>query len=263
MLVDTHLHLDFHQFDDDRDAVVERAAEAGVTQMITIGTDLATSRAALALAERYPGVFAAVGVHPNDSADWSRRQARSTLRTMATSPKVVAIGEIGLDYYWEKVPPDYQARVFRDQLDLAAELGLPVVIHDREAHADLMTILRQWVSDVTPQRAAGVLHCFSGDRAMAKEALELGFFLGIDGPITYKNARELQALVATLPLDRLLIETDAPFLTPQPYRGKRNEPAYIVEVARKVADLQGCPFDAVATQTTANARALFGLVSDD
>ncbi|HBY96604.1 MAG TPA: hydrolase TatD [Chloroflexi bacterium] len=259
MLIDTHVHLDFHQFDRDRDAVIGRAAEAGVMQMITIGTDLATSRAAIGLAERYAGVFAAVGVHPNDSAAWDPIETPAELRALAAHPKVVAIGEIGLDYYWERVPHDHQARVFQQQLELAAERDLPVVIHDREAHADLMTILRQWVSDVTPRRRRGVLHFYSGDRAMADEALALGFCLGVDGPITYKNATELQALVAGLPLDRLLLETDAPFLAPQPYRGKRNEPAYVVEVARKVAELQGCSLGTVATQTTRNARALFGL----
>lgn len=260
MLVDTHLHLDFHQFDDDRDAVVDRATEAGVTQMITIGTDLPSSRAAVALAERYPGVFAAVGVHPNDGADWDASETPAALRALAAHPKVVAIGEIGLDYYWERVPHDHQARVFRAQLELAAELDLPVVIHDRDAHADLMTILRRWVSDATPRRRRAVLHFFSGDRSMADEALALGFFLGVDGPVTYKNASELQALVAGLPLDRLLIETDAPFLTPQPFRGRRNEPAYVVEVARKVAELQGRSLGEVARQTTHNAQVLFGLV---
>lgn len=259
MLVDTHLHLDFHQFDDDRSAVVERAVEAGVTRMITIGTDLESSRAAVALAERYTEVYAAVGVHPNDSADWDPDETPAALRALADHPKVVAIGEIGLDYYWERVSHEQQARVFQAQLDLAATLGLPVIIHDRDAHADIMATLRAWVSERGSGVARGVLHFFSGDREMAEEALALGFYLGVDGPITFKKAGEMQSLVKSLPLERLLVETDAPFLAPHPYRGKRNEPAYVVEVARKIAELQERPLSEVAAQTTRNAQALFGL----
>lgn len=255
-LIDTHLHLDFDAFDDDREAVIERALAAGVQRMITIGINRETCRRAVALAEQYAPVYAAVGIHPNDATEWDIETERE-LRELARHPKVVAIGEIGLDYYWERVPHDVQARVFRTQLALASELGLPVIIHDRDAHADVLNILREWVESGRAPTPPGVLHCFSGDHAMAEEALALGFYVGVDGPVTFKNARALQALVAQLPLDRLLVETDAPFLTPHPYRGKRNEPAYVRFVAEKIAELQNCTFETVAHQTTRNAETLF------
>lgn len=258
-LVDTHLHLDFEQFAEDRDAVVERAQAAGVTRLITIGIDVATSRSAIGLAERYPGVYASVGIHPNGSGDWDGDETVHALREMAAHRKVVAIGEIGLDYYWERVAHEQQARVFQAQLELAAQAGLPVVIHDRDAHDDVMAHLRDWAPAVARERPPGVLHCFSGNRAMAEEALALGFSIGIDGPVTFKKARDLQGLVAALPLEKIVIETDAPFLAPHPYRGKRNEPAYVVEVARKIAEVRGLPVEVVVQQTTENARVLFGL----
>lgn len=254
-LIDTHLHLDFDAFDADRDQVIERAVAAGVIRMITIGINRETSRRAVALAEQHGAVYAAVGVHPNDAGEWDE-SAKAELRELAAHPKVVAIGEIGLDYYWDRVPRDRQQTVFRAQLDLAAELGLPVIIHDREAHADVLRVVREWVADSAPERR-GVFHCFSGDEEMARQALDLGFFIGVDGPVTFKNARRLQALVAVLPLDRLLVETDAPFLAPHPYRGKRNEPAYVRLVAEKVAELHGLPLAEVARATTQNASRLF------
>ncbi len=255
-LIDTHLHLDFDAFDDDREAVIERALAAGVQRMMTIGINRATCRRAVALAERYEPVYAAVGIHPNDATEWND-DAERELRDLVQHPKVVAIGEIGLDHYWKRVPHDVQKQVFRAQLALAADLQLPVIIHDREAHEDVLHILREWVNSGQAPTPPGVLHCFSGDRAMAEEALALGFYLGIDGPVTFKNARHLQALVADLPLDRLLVETDAPFLTPHPYRGKRNEPAYVRLVAEKIAELQTCSIETVARQTTRNAERLF------
>lgn len=261
MFVDTHLHLDDERYAADRADVVARSAAAGVTQMITIGTNLTNSRAAIALAEQFPGVYAAVGVHPNEAADWDD-QSLETLRALAQHPKVVAIGEIGLDYYWERVAHDQQAQVFQAQLGLARALGKPVIIHDREAHGDVLATLQTWVQEAPPTGAPGVLHCFSGDDALAATALALGFFLGVDGPLTFKNARGLQALVAGLPLDRLLIETDAPYLAPHPYRGQRNEPAYVVGVAQAVATLHHCSLEHVATMTTTNARRLFGLPAE-
>ena len=255
-LVDTHLHLDFDAFNADRDAVVERAVAAGVTRMITIGISRETSRRAVALAEQYEAVYAAVGIHPNESAEWDET-VKAELRELAAHPKVVAIGEIGLDYYWDRVPRERQQAVFRAQLDLAAELGLPVVIHDREAHADALRVVQGWVAEAAPGERRGVFHCFSGDEEMARQALDLGFFIGVDGPVTFKNARRLQALVAALPLERLLVETDAPFLTPHPHRGKRNEPAYVRLVVEKVAALHGVSPAEVARTTTQNAVRLF------
>ncbi len=256
--VDTHFHLDFEQFEGEQAEVVARAVEAGVMQMISIGTSLATSQQAVALAERFEPVWAAVGIHPNDATEWGP-EAEQALRGWAAHPKVVAIGEIGLDFYWERVPHAVQQRAFEAQLALAAELGLPVIIHDRDAHEEIMATLRQWVGTLTDTMPRGVLHFFSGDLPMAQEALALGFYLGTDGPLTFKNARELQAVVARLPLNRLLLETDAPFLAPHPYRGRRNEPAYIPLIAQQLATLHGTTLEEVAQHTTTNARHLFGL----
>lgn len=256
-LIDTHLHLDFEQYDTDREAVLERAHAAGVDYLITIGIDAATCGNAIALAERYPQVYAAVGLHPNSADEWNDDFER-TLREWAAHPKVVAIGEIGLDYYWKRVPHDIQQRVFEAQLALASETDLPVIIHDRDAHANTLATLAAWVKAGSAPTPPGVLHCFSGDMSMAQDALELGFYLGVDGPVTYKKAQDLQAMITDLPLDRLLIETDAPFLTPHPYRGKRNEPAYVRYVAEQIARLHNTTLDQVAAQTTRNVRTLFG-----
>jgi TatD DNase family protein len=259
-LIDTHAHLDFRQFNDDRDAVLARAWQAGVEAIITIGTDLATSRAAVALAERDERIYATVGFHPHDAKSLDDA-ALDELTDLARHPRVVAVGEIGLDYYRDHSPRDTQRRAFRRQLDMAAQAGKPVVIHNREAGADTLNILREWAAEAEPQPAKhlGVLHCFSGDLALAEAAMELGFYLGIDGPITYRNAHRLREIVGALPLDRLLIETDAPFLTPHPHRGKRNEPAYVRLVAERIAALKEVSFATVVQATTSNARTLFSL----
>ncbi|MGQ0602371.1 MAG: TatD family hydrolase [Anaerolineales bacterium] len=251
MLVDTHCHLDFDAFDADRDAVVERALAAGVTRIVVPGIDLATSRRAVALAEHYPGVYAAVGVHPN-SADKYSPQSLSDFRMLAAHPKVVGIGEIGIDFFWKKTPPLDQADVFRRQIELANAVGKPIIVHDRDAHEAVMTVLRE-----TPPQAGAVLHAFSGDAAMAEEALAVGFYLGVDGPLTYKKSDDLRALFAGLPLERILIETDAPYLTPQPQRGKRNEPAYVRYVAETLALTRAQTLEIVAEVTTQNAASLF------
>ena len=258
MLIDTHAHLDFNQFDDDRDAVLARAWQAGVAAIVTIGTDLKTSRAAVALAEAHERILATVGFHPHDAKS-ANAAALAELRELGRHPRVVAVGEIGLDFYRDRSPRDVQRRVFGRQLHVAAELGKPVVIHDRQAHAETLEILRQWVTESQPEHSAyrGVIHCFSGDLALAQAAIELGFFIGVDGPITYQNARRLPAIVKALPLDRLLLETDAPFLTPHPHRGQRNEPAYVRLVAEEIADLKNLSLEEVAQTTTANAQALF------
>ncbi|UCC63350.1 MAG: TatD family hydrolase [Anaerolineae bacterium] len=264
MLIDTHAHLDFRQFDDDRDAVLDRAWEAGLAAIVTIGIDLETSRAAVALAETHERVFATVGFHPHD-AKYADTSALAELSELAQHPRVVAIGEIGLDYYRDRSPREVQRRLFRQQLQMAAQVGKPVVIHDREAHADTLKILRQWVTENQPRPAEyrGVLHCFSGDLALAQTGNELGFFIGVDGPITYRNARHLPALVKALPLDRLLLETDAPFLTPHPYRGQRNEPAYVRLVVKKIAEVKKESLREIAQATTTNANTLFRLGIDE
>lgn len=260
MLVDTHCHLDFHQFDADRDDVVRRAAEAGVAVIVNPATDLASSHRAIALAERYPGVYAQVGVHPNDSADFDAATLEE-LRRLAAHPKVVAIGEIGLDYYWERVPHGQQHAAFEAQLELAAELDLPVVIHCRDAHADLRDVLRKWVPGAQKRRGSdamlGVLHAYSGDLALAEEAFSWNMVLSLGGPVTFRNAKGLHGLVAALPLQRLMLETDAPYLAPHPYRGQRNEPAYLVLIAESMAALQRVSPAEVAKQTTALALRVF------
>ncbi len=261
-LIDTHCHLDDERFNDDRKAVVARAVEAGVRAIINPGTDLRGSRAAIALAERYAPLYAAVGVHPT-ATDELDDAALDALREMARHPKVVAIGEIGLDYYWPNqskrdwpcASPETQRAAFRRQLDLAAELGLPVIVHDREAHTDVMTGLED------SPGLLGVLHSFSGDLDLAQWAVELGFYVGITGPVTFKKARELQTVAREIDLDHLLIETDAPYLTPHPYRGQRNAPAHVRLVAQQIAQLRDCDLVDVARHTSQNAHTLFQRLS--
>jgi TatD DNase family protein len=253
-LVDTHCHLDFDRFDQDRDEVVARSVAAGVTQIVVPAIDIDNCSTVVALAEQYEPVYAAVGIHPNSTAVWQDRWL-GKLRELARHEKVVAIGEIGLDYYWDRSSPAVQQRALAMQLELAAELGLPVILHNRESSTDLIAALRQ--SSLAGEVGAGVLHSFSADWETATAALDLGFYLGFTGPVTFKQADELRRLAARVPLDRLLVETDAPFLSPHPYRGKRNEPAYVAYVAERLAALQGLDTAEFAQQTTANARRLF------
>lgn len=254
MVVDTHCHLDLQQFDIDREAVIERAWAAGLNRIMNPGVDLETSRRAVALAEAHPQIFAAVGFHPHDAAKMGADDLQ-TLRELAQRPKVKAVGEIGLDYYRDLSPRDLQAKAFRQQLELAAELDLPVIIHCRDAFEDVMAILREW--HASNNRARGVLHSFSGDHAQAEQVFEIGFRVGLTGPITFPKAEEMRAVAQNAPIDRILIETDAPYLTPVPNRGKRNEPAYVRRVAEKIAEVRGLTVEAVAAQTTANADSLF------
>ncbi len=267
---DTHCHLDLHQFDADRGAVIARAAAAGVAIIVNPAVDLESCRRILGLAEQHPNVYAAVGVHPNDCGDFDDASV-TRLRALAQHPKVVAVGEIGLDYYREKVAHEQQRRVFRAQLALAAEHGLPVILHSRNARddaagqcaADLLWELEQWVPAARKNRGQdvilGVWHAFSGDIAEAERAYELGLVLGLGGPITFQNARRLRALVPQLCLDRLMLETDAPYLAPHPHRGQRNEPQYIPLMAQSLAQLYDLPIETLAARTTATARRCFQL----
>lgn len=259
-LIDTHCHLDFDAYADDREAVMQRAYDNGVHRIVNPGADLITSHAAIQMAERYDGVFAGVAVHPNSTMAWSP-EVLATVEYYAAHPKVVAIGEIGLDYYWDKSPKSVQQRAFEDQLVLASQLGLPVIIHNREASDDVIATLRQWVPTLPPHLIdrPGVLHSFSAPPEIAEAALNMGFYLGFTGPITYKNADDLRYIAANTPLDRILIETDGPFLTPHPYRGERNEPAYVRLVAERLAELHNMDVEEFAAQTSANAEQLFGL----
>ena len=251
--IDTHAHLYDERYDDDRAEMIARAEEAGVTQIISMGDTMAASAQVVADAEQYPTLYAAVGVHP-ESACVLTDAERAQLLTWAKHPKVVAIGEIGLDYYWEKDPKAraLQRELFVSQLNLARAAGLPVCIHDREAHGDTLAILQAVGRDLT-----GVLHCYSGSLETARELWKLGYYIGIDGPLTFKNAGKLPAIVREAPQDKLLIETDSPYLAPVPKRGKRNEPAYVVHVAAKIAEIRGESVEEVAAYTTENARRLY------
>lgn len=261
MLVDTHCHLDFDEYDSIRDHILQEAADAGVTRILNPGVDLERNRRALEIADAYPNVYAAVGIHPNSTADWSDAML-DEMRTTAAHPKVLAIGEIGLDYYRDRSPKDVQRRALEAQLTLAAELKLPVIIHNRDAHDDTLDVLSAWAATLPDELKArpGVLHSFSAPLDVAERALALGFYLGFTGPITYKNADELRRIAAQIPADRILIETDGPFLTPHPYRGKfPNHPAYVRFVAERIAALRVLPDEAFAAQSTANAEWLFAL----
>jgi len=269
VLTDTHCHLDLEKFDADRAEVLRRAEQAGLTRILIPGLTLTSSRSAVKLAESHPMLSAAIGVHPNDSLPWDG-QTISALRELSLNQKVVAIGEIGLDYYWDSTPHDHQQKVLKEQLALAAELQLPVVIHFREkglasggdCASDLLKILEEWGTGLRREKSPlaerpGVLHSFSGTLETARAAISLGFYMGVTGPVTFENGQRRQEIVAALPLDRILIETDAPFLAPHPHRGKRNEPAYVRLIADKIALVHSYTTEQIATATSENAQRLF------
>jgi TatD DNase family protein len=256
MAIDTHAHLEMEAFDKDRGEVLERAAAAGLTAIVTVGTTIFDCEKAVALARRYPPVYAAVGIHPHE-AKGIDAAAYDSLRILAREKKVVAIGEIGLDFFYDNSPRDVQLRCFAEQLDLAQELDLPIIIHDRDAHAETLGLLRQ-----RNGRLRGVLHCFSGDAAMARECIDLGFYLSVAGPVTYPKADQLRAVARDILAERLLIETDCPYLAPHPYRGKRNEPAYVMETARRLAEIRAIPAEELERLTAANARRLFHIADE-
>jgi TatD DNase family protein len=251
VLFDTHAHLHDGEFESDRTEVLARARTAGVGRFLAVGTDPEASAAAVALAAAQPDVYAAVGIHPHDAAA-ADDAALARIAALAQAPKVVAVGEIGLDYYRDLSPRPAQARALRAQLVLARELGKPVLLHCREAHADLLAA----VAAEGDAEIGGIMHCFSGDVAVARQCLDLGLLISVAGPVTYPNARRLAEVVRSLGLDRLVLETDCPYLPPQPWRGKRNEPAYLPVTAARVAELIGAPPAIVAQRTTANACAL-------
>ena len=251
MLFDTHAHYDDEAFDEDRDAVLAALPQQGVGLVLNPGCDVESSHRAAALAAAYPHVYAAAGIHPENCGGYTADDL-TALRQLARQSKVVAIGEIGLDYYWEENPPRaFQQQVLRAQLALAQELALPVIIHDREAHADTLAIVREFPA------VTGVFHCFSGSPEMARELLEMGWYLGFDGPVTYKNARRAPEVAAVTPLERMLIETDSPYMTPVPYRGKRNDSGYVHLVAEKLAEWKGVTAEELGRVTTENGKRLF------
>ena len=254
-LIDSHAHLDGEKFADDRAAVVERALASGVVKIITMGDSLESSARSVALTEEFESVYAAVGIHPEEAQPMTAA-TDDQLAAWTAQEKVVAIGEIGLDYYWEKDEEKraLQRAIFVRQLDLARQLRLPVCIHDREAHGDMMKILK-----TEGRGLRGVLHCYSGSWEMAAELLKGDWYFGIDGPLTYKNAAKLPEIVQRLPAERILVETDSPYLSPMPFRGKRNEPAHVLYVAKKAAELRGESLEAFARATRENTRDLYGI----
>jgi TatD DNase family protein len=254
MLVDTHAHLDFPEFVNDLDSVLERAKESGVHKIITIGISISTSHKAIHLAKKYADIFATVGIHPHGARDLSEQDC-AEIRGLAKSEKVVAIGEIGLDYYRDRQPRAVQRRCMRKQLEVACEMKLPAVFHVRDAYGDFLEI----VQDYSSALHVGVMHCFSGDWETAIKCLDLGFYLSLPGTVTFPKAQYQRETAGKAPLDRLLLETDAPFLAPVPYRGKVNEPSFLAFTAREVANLRGCGWEEVAEQTTNNARMVFSL----
>lgn len=253
MLIDSHCHLDFPEFEAERDAVVDRARAAGVDRLITISTRVARHADLTAIVERYDDVFFTVGTHPHRAAE-EPDVAAETLVDLARHPKCVAIGEAGLDYHYDEVPRDVAARVFRTHIAAARASGLPLVIHARDADDDVAAILRDEMGQ-GPFKA--VLHCFTAGRALAETGLALGLFVSFSGVVTFKGSDALRAIARDVPLDRMLVETDAPFLSPAPLRGKRNEPANVVHTARILAELKGLDLPALAAATTANTLALF------
>jgi TatD DNase family protein len=255
--IDSHCHIDGPEYDEDRDEVIARARDAGVTTMLNVGTGDPHSGAferAVELAEKHREIFAAIGVHPHDAKLFDDRAEQRLVDLAKQSTRVVAWGEIGLDYHYDHSPRDVQRDVFRKQLGIARALNLPVIIHSREADGDTINIL---VSELTGYDRAGVLHCFGGSLQMAQAAIELGFFVSFAGNLTFKKAEDLRDIARQLPLERLLVETDCPYLTPVPFRGKRNEPARVVETARFLAELREKPFEEIGEVTSHNFERLF------
>ena len=253
MYFDTHAHYDAEQFDGDRDRVLSALPAAGVELAVDPGCDLTSSRAALALAERYDFLYAAVGCHPENCAPY-REEDLDQIRDMARHPKCVAIGEIGLDYYWAENPPRaLQQRVFRDQLALAAELALPVIVHDREAHGDSLAAVKEFPA------VRGVFHCFAGSVEMARELVDMGWYLSFNGAATFKNARKAPEVIAAVPLERIMVETDAPYMAPTPFRGKRCDSRYVYRMAETIAEIKGLTPAEVEQATTENGKALFAI----
>ncbi|MBP3040677.1 TatD family hydrolase [Bacillaceae bacterium Marseille-Q3522] len=255
MLFDTHVHLNAEQFEEDLTEVIERAKAAGVENMVVVGFDRPTIQRALELAEEHPFLYASIGWHPVDAIDMTEVDLQ-WIEELAAHEKVVALGEMGLDYHWDKSPKDVQQEVLRKQIILAKKLKMPIIIHNREATEDLMKILKEeGASEV-----GGIMHCFSGSIEVAMECLKMNFFISLGGTLTFKNAKKPKEVAAAVPLEKLLIETDCPYLAPHPYRGKRNEPGYVKLVAEKIAEIKEISYEEVAEQTSKNAKKLFAII---
>ena len=254
MYIDTHVHLNADQYEEDIDEVIQRAQEAGVEKMVVVGFDRKTILKAMELTEQHAFIYAVVGWHPVDAIDCTEKDLE-WIESLAAHPKVVGIGETGLDYHWDKSPKDVQQNVFRKQIRLAQKVNLPIIIHNRDATADVVRILKEEEAEKT----GGIMHCFGGSVETANECINMNFMISLGGPVTFKNAKAPKEVAAEISLDHLLIETDAPYLAPHPYRGKRNEPAWVTLVAEEIAKLKGLSVDEVATKTTANALKIFNI----
>ncbi len=254
-LFDTHAHLDDGRFDEDRDSMISQCIEDGVSLILNAGSNIETSLKSVSLAKEYELIYASVGVHPHDAATMDDTSI-DIIGELTSNPKVKAIGEIGLDYYYDFSPRDIQKKRFIEQIDLARQLKLPVIVHDRDSHGDVMDIFKK----TRINEVGGVLHSFSGSVEMARECLKMGLYISISGPVTFKNAVKTVEVVKEVPLDMLLIETDSPYLTPVPYRGKRNYPGYVRYVAEKIAELKGITVEEVAQKTLENGKRLFGIL---
>jgi TatD DNase family protein len=255
MLIDTHAHLDSPKFDNDRDDVISRARQAEIDTIVNIGFNRETIPSTMALADKYDFIYAAVGWHPTDAIDMKLEEDLAWIEQLCGHPKVVAIGEIGLDYYWDTSPKEIQQTVFREQIRLARRLNKPIVIHNRDAHQDIIQLLKEEKAS----EVGGIMHCFSGSWETAKQCLDLNFHISFGGPVTFKNAKVPKEVLERVPLDRLLLETDAPYLTPHPYRGQRNESAYVRLVAETAAEIKGLTLEDIAKITSDNARRCLGI----
>ncbi|ADE67176.1 MULTISPECIES: TatD family hydrolase [Priestia] len=254
MLFDTHVHLNAEQYEDDLQEVINRALEKGVQNMVVVGFDEPTIKKAIQIAETYDFIYASVGWHPVDAVDMTDEHL-AWIEELAQHPKVVALGEMGLDYHWDKSPKEVQKDVFRRQIRLARKVNLPIIIHNRDATEDVVTILKE----EHVEEVGGIMHCFTGSIEVAKQCMDMNMYISFGGPVTFKNAKKPKEVATELPLDKLLIETDCPYLTPHPFRGKRNEPGYVSYVAEQIAELKGITYEELAAITTANAKKLFGI----
>jgi len=254
VLFDTHVHLNARQFKEDRKEVIERAFEAGVNQMVVVGFDEETIPLAIEIAEQYETIYAAVGWHPVDAINYKEKHL-GYLEELSNHPKVVALGEMGLDYHWDTSPKDVQEKVFRKQIDLAKKLNMPIIIHNREATSDVVRILQE----ENAENVGGIMHCYSGSVTEVQKCLDMNFYISLGGPVTFKNVHEVKEVAKIVPIDRLLIETDAPYLAPHPYRGKRNEPFYVTLIAEQIAQLRDMKYEELCEITTKNAQKLFGI----
>jgi len=252
MLFDTHVHLNARQFMEDRDEVIERAQQAGVQYMVVVGFNTETIPLAIEIAEKNEKIYAAVGWHPVDAIYYKEKHL-DFIKELSTHEKVVALGEMGLDYHWDTSPKDVQESVFRKQIQLAKEINMPIIIHNRKATDDVIKILQE----ENAKEVGGIMHCYSGTVSDVKTCLDMNFHISLGGPVTFKNAPEVKEVAKIIPLDRLLIETDAPYLAPHPHRGKRNEPAYVTLVAKEIAKLKDMDYEALCRITTENALKLF------